>query len=134
MPNQRETIIASIVTLLEGIDKTTYMTKPFVTRGKEHWVDTASFTILYVASDEPESVEQIAFDTIQATLRIAILGRIEGTESDLDLLIEDVRKRLHVSTYDIDIAEIKTAYDSTSSLKEFQAMLTIIYFYAPGSA
>jgi hypothetical protein len=132
--NQREDIIASVVTLLDGIDKTNYRTKPFVTRGKEHWVNAVKFPILYVASDEPESVELIAYDTVQATLRIAILGRLEGTESDLDLLIEDVRKRLNVSTYSIDITEIKTAYDSLSSLKEFQATTMVTYFYNPGGA
>jgi hypothetical protein len=134
MSNQREVIVDSIVTLLDGIDKTVYMTKPFVTRGKEHWVDARKFPILYVASDEPESVELIAYDTVQATLKIAILGRLEGTETDLDLLIEDVRKRLNVSTYDLDITELKTAYDATSSLKEFQALITTTYFYNPGGA
>ena len=108
------------------------MTKPFVTRGKEHWVNAVKFPILYVASDEPESVELIAYDTVQSVLKIAILGRLQGTETDLDLLIEDVRKRLNVSTYDLDIVEIKTAYDQTSTLKEFQALVTTTYFYSPG--
>jgi len=136
--NQRETIIADLVTLLEGIKKPTFNTSPYVSRKREIWIDTNRFPILFVDEGESEVVTDIAFGSCQATLTIQILGRIQGPWEDLNKLIEDVRKRIDsVDNTEYEFTNLRTVQvvaDPSSDLKEFEARVNVEYYYDRGEA
>lgn len=136
--NQRETIIADLVTLLEGIKKPTFNTSPYVSRKREHWIDTAKFPILFIDEGEPEIVTDIAFGSVQGILTIQILGRIKGNWEDLNNLIEDVRRRIDsVDNNDFEFTNLRTVQvvaDPSSELKEFESKVNIEYYYDRGEA
>jgi hypothetical protein len=138
MSNQRETILAAIVTLLEGIRVPTFNTQPYVSRKREHWVDTNRFPILFVDEGEPEEVINFAFGMMQGILNIQILGRIQGSWEELNELIEDIRKRLDSAdnTYRkySDLITVQAVADPSSDLKEFECRVNVDYYYNRGSA
>lgn len=136
MSNERETILAHIVTVLEGIRTPTFNTKPYVSRKREHWVDTNRFPILFVDEGEPEQVEDICFGTVHGILTIQILGRVQGTWEALNELIEDVRKRIDstANTYYefTNLRTVQAVADASSDLKEFECRCNVEYFYDRG--
>ena len=136
--NQRETIIADLVTLLEGIRTPTFQTKPYVSRSRTHWIDTNRFPILFVDEGESEQVTDIAFGSVQGILTIQILGRIQGTWEDLNKLIEDVRRRIDSvdnTNYEFtNLRTIQSVADPSSELKEFECRVNAEYYYDRGEA
>jgi hypothetical protein len=141
MSNQRETIIAYIPTLLDGISTGAgFNTTPYLYRERTHWDDkeNQNLSALFVDEGEPEEVSTICFGKEQGVLNLIILGRYKGTWSNINNLLEDVRKRLESSsnTYqkDTEIVSVKVSADPNSELKEFEMNVKISYRYNLGSA
>jgi len=138
MSNERESILAATVTLLEGIRVPTFNSSPYVSRKREHWIDTNRFPILFVDEGEPEEVTDIAFGMVQGILDIQVLGRIQGSWDELNALIEDIRKRLDSvdNTYRkyTNLRTVQSVADPSSELKEFECRVNVDYYYNRGSA
>lgn len=139
MSNQRETIIDYVADYLENLSVPPYNTNPTVIRGMEHWQDTINLPAIVIDEGEAESVEQLSFgNNWQATCDLVLIGRMRGSWTEANNLIEDVRIFVSstANTYRdyMTLMSSRVSQDPGSDRKEIEIHYQIQYQYADGSA
>lgn len=138
MSNQRETLIDSMVSLLDGLVLTQYNTHPVVIRGMEHWNDTVNLPCIIVDEGDPESIETIGFGMKQATMDLVLISRLRGTWEEANAMQEDIRILMESSsnTYSeyTSLMSMLVQQDMESDLKEITMHYAVKYIYDTGTA